>query len=294
MHFFTPVLLVISLVACGPEVPVVAPVTAASEAAEVEQGEGPLFVLGGGLLPDSLMLRMLDEAQLNSRDFIAVLTMASEVPEQAFASIHDQLSPLGPWPVLHYNLSLRDVVEPVRLDSLRSAGLIFIAGGDQRRFMQTVSNNPIQQAILDAYEAGAMIAGTSAGAAVLSQHMITGDEQYAPAYRETYPIIWADNAVYSSGLGLISGVILDQHVVQRGRFSRLFSAVVDFPNHWAVGVDESTAVLIRGHMATVCGASQVVVVRPGSTNRQRLHTAGFRDSSVDLLLAGDTFQIPQP
>ncbi|HBH23507.1 MAG TPA: cyanophycinase, partial [Cytophagales bacterium] len=72
------------------------------------------------------------------------------------------------------------IPDPVRLDSIRNAKLIYISGGDQNRFMETVKGTEIEKAISEAYKSSVLIAGTSAGAAVMSKMMITGNELKHP------------------------------------------------------------------------------------------------------------------
>lgn len=254
--------------------------------------KGKLFIIGGGSRPDSLMQRMYAEAEMQEEDYTVVLTMSSSEPDTSFYYSNRQFVAIQENPVHHFNLTLSDVVNKKRLDSLSKARVIYITGGDQRRFMNVAADNPIAFAIRQAYEDGALVGGTSAGAAVMSEIMITGDEQYAQEYSPTYQKIWKDNGVYEKGLGLINWAVIDQHFVVRSRYNRLFSALVDHPGLWGVGIDESTALLISNGQAEVCGESQVVVMQSPTETRQRFLHSGLSGVQVDVLLAGDSFDIP--
>jgi cyanophycinase len=110
----------------------------------------------------------------------------------------------------------------------------------------------LPEAIRARYQAGAVVGGTSAGAAVLSQVMITGEAQLDRLRRGATQTI--------DGLGLWPSAIVDQHFVRRQRFNRLLSAVLDRPQLVGVGVDESTAAVVRGRKIEVVGAAQVLII----------------------------------
>jgi cyanophycinase len=109
-------------------------------------------------------------------------------------------------------------------------------------------------------KAGAVVGGTSAGAAVLSAEMITGDADLKSLKSGT--------TVLKKGLGLLRDVIVDQHFLQRQRSNRLISGVLDHPTLVGVGIDEATAVIFQGTMMHVLGKSGVVVVDPRQATRE--------------------------
>lgn len=255
--------------------------------------QGALFIIGGGARPDSLMQRFLDAADPGRAPYIAVLTMSSSERDTAYSYSATQFERLGGHPI-HFNLTLADVVNKPALDSLKNAAAIYMTGGDQSRFMEVVRDNPIAEAIHHAYQHGAVVGGTSAGAAVMSEIMITGDQRFSEAYQRTYDKVWKDNGIYASGLGMLDWAVVDQHFVARSRYNRLFSALADHPGKWGVGIDEATALLVRGGRAEVCGESQVVVLRPPTSTQQQFRNIGLSGVQTDLLLAGQSFTIPAP
>jgi cyanophycinase len=177
-----------------------------------------------------------------------------------------------------------------KLDSVRNAKIIYITGGDQNRFMDVVASTEIEQAILTAFKKGSLIAGTSAGAAVMSKIMITGNELKHPDYTSTFKSIEENNIETKAGLGLIEGVIIDQHFLRRSRHNRLFSAVVEFPDQVGIGIDEATAILVKGKKCEVIGASQVLVIRnPSKTKTSKNGKLGARGLTIDIYLPGETF-----
>jgi cyanophycinase len=111
-----------------------------------------------------------------------------------------------------------------------------------------------------ARENGAMIAGTSAGAAVMSRIMMTGNSLKDTTKRSTFPVLRAGNLELSTGLAFLDSVIIDQHFLERSRFNRLLSAKIEHPAYDCIGIEESTALTVNGSSATVAGRNQVVVI----------------------------------
>ena len=179
------------------------------------------------------------------------------------------------------------------LDSLQHAKLIFITGGDQSRFMNVVLHTPIQQAILEAYNNGATVAGTSAGAAMMSSHMITGNHLLGDTtYYATFRELRKDNIEIKDGLGLLTSAIVDQHFIVRSRYNRLLSALAKYPGLPCIGIDEATAIIVHGKNVKVTGESQVILF----SNPKNLRTAPqgyikFDDVRMSIYTDGDSFQL---
>lgn len=253
--------------------------------------KGSLFIIGGGERADSLTKAMVEYAQLGSGDYIAVLPMASGIPDSSYMFFLEELRYVSQAPCFKLNFKEEDLVNKSKIDSLRNAKLIFICGGDQSRFMSLVRDTPIHDAIREAYNNGSMIAGTSAGAAMMSKVMITGDEHFSEEYESTYDKIWTGNAIYASGLGLLDSTIIDQHFVIRSRHNRLLTALCDYKGMMGAGIDESTAIWVRGKDAQVVGFSQVIVFHPGTTCDINFKHLRLRDGKFDVLVAGDHFKL---
>jgi cyanophycinase len=170
--------------------------------------------------------------------------------------------------------------------------MIYITGGDQSRFMDIVLNTEVHEAIRQAYMDGALIAGTSAGAAVMSKKMITGNEFRHPEYTGDFRTIEANNMEIREGLGLIGNAIVDQHFVWRMRMNRLISVALENPGDHCFGIDESTALVIHGNRASVFGESQVIrLMYTGSARTNEKGLIGGRGLILDVLLPGDTLDL---
>jgi cyanophycinase len=124
----------------------------------------------------------------------------------------------------------------------------------------------------------------------MSKIMITGNELKHPDYTSTFKSIEENNIETKAGLGLIQGVIVDQHFLRRSRHNRLLSAVMEFPDHVGIGIDEATAVLVIGKKCEVIGGSQVLVIKnPAKAKAVKNGKLGAKGLTIDIYLPGETF-----
>lgn len=254
--------------------------------------KGKLFIIGGGDRSDALMTEMLNTASLKANDYIIVLSMASEVPDAGFQTISSQFKKLDNRLIRNFNFSKHDVNDKNWVDSLAGAKLIYILGGDQNRFMKSVLNTPVYTAIHKAYQNGATIAGTSAGAAVMSKHMITGKQLLDTVYKETFNKLWDKNIEFAEGMGLLQNTIIDQHFLKRNRYNRLISALAAHPDLVCIGIDESTAIIVHGNKATIAGESQVVrLANPKGIKKTNKGLLKFKQADFGIFTAGDVIDI---
>lgn len=250
---------------------------------------GTLFIIGGGKRPAAMLRELLRVSGLDQGGHGIILTMASSEPDTAAYYGIRQFTALG---VPAARLRAYHF-EPGRypdsaVDSLRNARLIYISGGDQNRFMEVVLGSPLYAAIHEAYRQGATIAGTSAGAAVMSRKMISGNERKHPQYTGDFRTIEADNIEIKEGLGLLPAAIVDQHFIYRMRMNRLIAVAIEHPAEACFGIDESTALVVQGRRARVVGDYQVIMLRNPQGSRQE-HTGllGARGLELSVLLPGE-------
>ena len=215
-----------------------------------------------------LMKEMIRTASLQPNDYVIILPMSSEEPDSAVWYAKQDFEAIGIRNVSGMNFTETGPVTSSQLDSLASARLIYISGGDQTRFIKIVGKGKIYQAIHKAYLAGATIAGTSAGAAVMSKKMLTGNSLKYPEYTGKYPTIEPDNIEITEGLGLVKKLIIDQHFIKRQRMNRLMTASLENPDEICVGIDESTAIVVEGKKFRVTGDNQVIVLRNPKKSRK--------------------------
>ncbi|TDG36714.1 cyanophycinase [Pedobacter changchengzhani] len=254
--------------------------------------KGNLFIIGGGNRSDALIKQLVSTANLKAKDYIIILPMASEIPDTGFKYISAQLKTQTNATIKNFNFSKHDVNDKNWVDSLAGAKLIYILGGDQNRFMKSVLNTPVYTAIHKAFKNGATIAGTSAGAAVMSKYMITGKQLLDSVYKETFNKLWDKNVEFTEGMGLLENTIVDQHFLKRNRYNRLISAIAAHPDLVGVGVDESTAIIVHGNKATVAGDSQVIrIANPKNIKITSKGLIKFSQLEFGIFTAGDVIDI---
>ena len=139
------------------------------------------------------------------------------------------------------------------VEQVRNARGIFLGGGDQVKLVSCLSGTPLEEAIRDAYLDGAIICGTSAGAAALTKTTLAGNEvDDEGKLVEQY---------IGPGLGLLGyHTLVDTHFTQRRRLYRLFVAIAEFPALMGLGIDEDTALVVKREIGTVVGKGGVTFV----------------------------------
>lgn len=260
-------------------------------AIQAKPATGTLFIIGGGHVNASMRDQMLKASGLDKGGYMVILPMSSEeeplVNAEEARKIFKEIPGLK---IYAYNIQKGDPVSVSRLDSIRNACLIFISGGDQCRFLDVTKGTGINEAIHDAYNKGALIAGTSAGASLMSEVMVTGTELKHPD--DSFTCIEAQNAETIAGLGFLQNVTIDQHFVVRKRYNRMLSYGLENPNHMSIGIDEATAIFVDGRKATVFGISQVIVLRnKGAKIINKNGLLGAQGLKLDVYLSGDSFKI---
>jgi cyanophycinase len=260
--------------------------------AQNSEAKGKLFIIGGGSRPASMVDRMVKESGIDKEGYGIVLPMSSSEPDSSAYYATRQFYKLGVSNVYGLNFTKGEDLKDSKLDSITNAKLIYISGGDQNRFMEIVKDTEIEKAIHQAYNEGSLIAGTSAGAAVMSEMMITGNELKHPEYASTFRNIESENIEIKTGLGLITTIIVDQHFVKRSRYNRLLSAVIEHPQLVGVGIDESTAILVNGKTIEVVGESQVVVFKNPDRSKTTFNDKlGAKGIMMNLYLPGELFTL---
>ncbi len=255
--------------------------------------KGKLFIIGGGNRTPLLMRSLVKTASLSANDYVVVLPMSSEQPDSSFHYFKQDWVTVSGQPLVNFNFTRNNINHRPWLDSLKRAKLVFITGGDQARFMKTVQNTPVAAAIHQAYKNGAVIAGTSAGAAVMSRYMITGRELTDTAYRATFRKLRSNNIELAEGLGLLANAIVDQHFIVRSRYNRLLSALAAHPGLTGMGIDEETAIIVTGSNVEVAGERQVVVLqKPVGLRILPNGLIKFTNISFSVFTHADRFRLP--
>ena len=256
-----------------------------------QNSKGKLFIIGGGSRPDFLVDRMIKEAGLKSGETVAIFPHASEEQDSSFYYAKQQFEKRN-LKALDCAFKKDEKLSPSKLDSLKTAKLIYIGGGDQVRFMEIINSNPeVKNLLKSAYQNGKMIAGTSAGAAVMSEVMITGNQLKYKDYENTFDNIEIKNVETKQGLGFIKTAVIDQHFVVRSRYNRLLSLIIENPTYKGIGIDEGTAILVKNGSAEVVGRAQVIVFKnPKQSKKMNGDKLGAQGITLDIYLNGEKFK----
>jgi len=178
-----------------------------------------------------------------------------------------------------------------RLEQLRSANGIFMTGGNQLRLSTTIGGTAVAEMIrVRNRKHGVHVAGTSAGASIMAEHMIAyGDEGSTPR---------SDMVTLAPGLGLTHSVIIDQHFRERDRLGRLLTALAYNPRPIGIGLDEDTAAFISpDRMLEVAGSGAITIVDPSDMDFSSMDSAKRHDPvcltniRLHILIEGGTYNI---
>lgn len=204
-----------------------------------------------------ILKRILNEARLKENSRIEVITTASKIPREIGPEYLKALNYLGATNVDVLHLEKREMTsQPDVLKRLAEADVVIFTGGDQLRLSSILGGTPFHDLLLEKYQNEEFIyAGTSAGAAAASNNMIYQGSSHEALLKGEVKI--------TSGLGLIDGVIIDTHFVQRGRIGRLFQAVVGNPKVLGIGLGEDTGLLITHNSQMEAIGSGLVILVDG-------------------------------
>lgn len=257
---------------------------------------GTLFIVGGGPQPDALVQQFVDLAGGRGKAHIVVFGMASEDGEKGGEEKAADLRALGAeaksvW-VNHAQANTDSVAH--LLD--HATGVWFI-GGDQVKLIAALRGTKTETAMHARYEHGAVIGGTSAGAAVMSAIMLTGDELHPGGARADtstggFMTIARKDVVVDSGFAFVRNVVIDQHFLRRKRHNRSISIALEYAPHLVAGIDESTVLIVRPDGTwRVAGESVVTIydARHAAITPASAATLGATGIEMHVLPAGAEF-----
>lgn len=216
---------------------------------------GTLILIGGACTPTGDALgAFVNVAASGKGGPIVGITSASRDVRGSARHWEDDLAVAGAGEVVIPIIETRE--DACSRDTARlvaSARGIFLGGGDQVKLITTLSGTPVGDAIWDNYVGGGVVCGTSAGSAALTELTLAGNE-----VDEEGNLV---EQYIGPGLGLLAyKTLIDTHFSQRRRLYRLFVAIADFPEIMGLGIDEDTAMVVRGEVGTVVGKGGVTFV----------------------------------
>lgn len=218
-------------------------------------GAGPVMVIGGAedRFRDKVILGRFAEAARGADGLVVVISTASSLGEQASEAYRELFLGLGIGRVVGLNPEERtEADDQAAARRLAEATGVFLTGGNQSRLTQVVGGTRLGDAIANAHDRGAVLAGTSAGASAMASHMVAfGRPGPTPKHRMVH---------LSAGLGILPGLVIDQHFEQRGRIGRLLALVAQSPSLLGIGIDEDTCAVVVAGTLEVIGKGAVTIV----------------------------------
>jgi cyanophycinase len=255
-----------------------------------KRSKGPLIIIGGGEDKEGGRTILREVARQLDGGKLVLATVASHEPEGYFEAYQKAFSDLGVTDLVELYVKDRaETLDPAKLRLFDGAAGVFFSGGDQLRISSQIGDTPIEQRVREIHESGGLVAGTSAGASMMSETMLvkgTSGESHKIGDLHMAP-----------GLGFVRDVIIDQHFAERGRFGRLFGAVAHNPRELGIGIDEDTALVLQGDRFEVIGTGCVYVVDGAGVTHSNIAEArpdralSMYDVRLHVLSSGDAFYL---
>ncbi len=254
---------------------------------------GTVVAIGGheDRVGDKHILRAVAD-RLGHGGKLVVCTVATEEPHELWEEYESAFRSLDVPHVYRLDIESREDASSERaMRVLEGATGVFFTGGDQLKITSQIGDTPTYARIREIFEQGGVVAGTSAGASVMSETMLVTNNSEASDRISAL--------LMAPGLGFASDMLIDQHFSERGRMARLIGAISQNPRVLGVGIDEDTALILEHERCfRVLGAGGVFVVDASKTTRtsiceekaeRMLSTFGI---AVHMLTQGDRFDLP--
>ncbi len=223
---------------------------------------GSLVIVGGGALPDAVRDCFLELAGGKKARVVVIPTASIKAERPDLLRTPAVFRAQGARVTVLHARSREEANRPDFVKPLADATGVWFSGGAQSRLVEAYRGTLVEQELHKVLARGGVIAGTSAGAAVMSEVMIAGGTK---------------EAVVRTGFGFLPGVVVDQHFQNRHRLDRLLGVLARYPQCPGVGIDEQTAIVVTGHTFRVVGNGEVRVC---------LAAAGTEKPNVQVLRAG--------
>ena len=261
------------------------------------RGNGTAFVIGGGLKADNddVWIKLVEVAGGKGVAKFVVLGTASESPMLSGRLAAQNLQKRGAVAeVLPVSPLLKDtpvaeaVRDPALIAKVRSARGVYFTGGSQDRIVDSLypdgKATPLLEAIWEVYRKGGVVAGTSAGAAIMSSVMFRD----APVVLKVMKGEWTEGKEVGRGLGFVGPTMfVDQHFLKRGRFGRMIPLMVAKGYTFGLGVEENSAAMVRGDEVEIVDGKALLVDLREAKGDPNISAFNLRGIRVSLLDGGD-------
>lgn len=259
---------------------------------QFSQTKGKLVIVGG--VQTTEIVKKFVELAGGTNAKIIVIPNAGSEPERWSKVQVEEFEEFGA--KADYLLFTRETADDkINLDKLDWANAVFFLGGDQSDLTRDMLGTKLLEKVFDIYNNGGVVGGSSAGAAVMSEVMITGNELVNKDSNDAFITIEKGNVEVKQGFGFLKNSIVDQHFLKRKRHNRTISALIEHPHLFGIAIDESTGIIVYpDETFEVIGSYQVLVYDLTSAKdirEDKNGNLGITDMKLQVLIAGDKFDM---
>lgn len=256
------------------------------------QTNGKLVIVGG-VQTDEIVAKFVELAGGTKAKIIVIPNAGSNPVKWSKVQV-EEFEELGA--KADYILFTRETADDeANLKKMDWANAVFFLGGDQSDLARDMLGTKLLEKVFDIYNNGGLVGGSSAGAAIMSEVMITGNELVNKDSTVSFVTIEKGNVEVKTGFGFLKNAIVDQHFLKRKRHNRTIASLIEHPNLFGIAIDESTAIIVYpDETFEVLGSYQVLVYDP--TNGKNIRedkngNLGISDMKLHVLISGDKFDM---
>jgi cyanophycinase len=256
------------------------------------QTRGKLFIIGGAQTKE--ITQKFVELAGGKDARILIIPNASSNKVRSGENQKNEFVELGA-KAEYIIFSKENADDPSNLEKLSWANAVYFTGGDQSLLTKDLLGTKLLEKIYELHNKGGLVGGSSAGAAVMSEIMITGNELKNKDTVQSFISIQKGNIETSKGFGFVKNAIVDQHFIKRKRHNRLITLMCEHPNLLGIAIDEATAIILNpDDTFEVFGENQVIVFDPTESENVRVDkndNLGITNLKMHLLINGDKFDL---
>ncbi len=280
---FIAIIILLHLASCSQN-----PQTELKYEAEKIDSKGTLVIEGGGDRIEVILKTIIDySGGENSK--VLVVPFASGVAEETGIKQSEEFRVLGCKSADYIFCEKDSIDSPSSLAKLDGVTAIFFSGGDQVVLSDYLEGTKFLERIREIYKDGGVVSGTSAGAAIMSRVMLTGEQKSDTTNSQVFNTIEKGDVITAKGFGFLDNIVVDQHFLKRKRQIRLISVLMDNPGLRGIGIDEETAIVVKSdNTIEVIGDNKAMLFEPYKAVNSNGDVSSFK---LTVLNPGDIYKL---
>ena len=280
---FIAIIILLHMVACSQN-----PQTELKYEAEKIDSKGTLVIEGGGDRIEVILKTIIEySGGVNSK--VLVVPFASGVAEETGIKQSEEFRVLGCKSADYIFCEKDSIDSPSSLAKLDGVTAIFFSGGDQVVLSAYLEGTKFLEKIREIYKNGGVVSGTSAGAAIMSRVMLTGEQRSDTTNSQIFNTIEKGDVITAKGFGFLDNIVVDQHFLKRKRQIRLISVLMDNPGLRGIGIDEETAIVVKSdNTIEVIGDNKAMLFEPYNSVNGSGDVSSFK---LTILNPGDIYKL---